>query len=195
MRDEDTASHREQSLYWRKLIELKVYALYARLYRDRLGRYVTMIGVVKAVASSASIAAWAIWQHYAFVWGAIIAASQLLDALKDVFPLTKRYKAVREHAVTLDSLFIDTQFEWDGVFAGFYSNSQITDRLHKLRRLHHDAESQAFNKEGLPEHKDLFKQAQREAAAYISVTYGVESVQQGDSDEEGNHVEFAQQGK
>ena len=83
--------HRQQSLYWNKMVELRVAASYIRCYRDYLGKWVTRIGVVKAVASSSSIAAWVVWKEYAFIWGALIAMSQVLDALKGVFPVTKRY--------------------------------------------------------------------------------------------------------
>jgi hypothetical protein len=93
------------------MIELKVEAAYIRRYRDDLGRKVTVLATLKAVASSAGIAAWAIWKEYAFFWGAIIAASQVADALKEVFPFTKIHKAASGHAISLNSLFIDTQLD------------------------------------------------------------------------------------
>lgn len=74
------------------MVELRVAASYIRSYRDYLGKWVTGIGVVKAVASSSSIAAWVIWKDYAFIRGAIIAVSQVIDSLKDVFPVTKDIK-------------------------------------------------------------------------------------------------------
>lgn len=84
MNAEDSNSHRQQNLYWNQMIELKVAAGYIRHYRDDLGKKVTALATVKAIASSGGIAAWAIWKEYAFLWGTIIAASQLADALKDV---------------------------------------------------------------------------------------------------------------
>lgn len=165
--------HRQQNLYWNKMVELKVAAAYICRYRDYLGKWVTRTGVVRAVASSSSIAAWVIWRDYAFVWGTIIAVSQVLDALKDVFPITRRYKAANEHAVALDSLFIDAQLEWESIFSGTYTDAQINTRLHKLRKLQHDAEYRSF-KEGLPIRDDLFKQAQSEATAFFTNTYGVQ---------------------
>jgi hypothetical protein len=97
--------HRQQQLYWAQMVELKVAACYIRHYRDYLGKRVTALGTLRAIASSGSIAAWALWKEYAFVWGAIIAASQVVDALKDVFPFTKRHKAAIEHTITLASIF------------------------------------------------------------------------------------------
>jgi hypothetical protein len=164
--------HRQQSLYWTKMVELRIAASYIRGYRDYLGKWVTTIGVIKAVASSGSIAAWVIWRDHAFVWGAIIAASQVVDALKDVFPVTKRYKAASEHAVALDSLFIDAQLEWESIFSGTHTDAQINTRLHKLRKLQHDAERRSFN-DGLPIRQNLFMQAENEAATFFANTYGV----------------------
>jgi hypothetical protein len=102
MSENASDSHRQQLLYWNQMTSLKVDAAYIRLYRDSLGRWVTWLGALKAVASCGGIAAWVIWKEYAFIWGAIIAASQVADALKDVFPFVKKHRAACEHAVTLN---------------------------------------------------------------------------------------------
>lgn len=154
------------------MIGLKIAAGYIRRYRDDLGRWVTGLGTVKAIASSGSIAAWAIWREYAFVWGAIIAASQVVDALKDVFPFTKTHKAASEHAITLGSIFIDAQLEWENIFSGRYTDEQIADRQHKLRKLQHDAERHNFPS-GLATKIALFKEAEVEAQEYFVSMYGV----------------------
>jgi hypothetical protein len=165
--------HRQQRLYWNEMINLKADASYIRLYRDSQGRWVTRLGTLKAVASSSSIAAWVIWQQYAFVWGAIIAASQLADALKDVFPFAKENKAASTHAMTLDNLFNDTQLEWENIFSGRYSDNEIMTRLHKLRKLQLDALQRNFP-DGLPANDAFLAQAKQEAEAYFKSTYGVE---------------------
>ena len=126
------------------MIELKVAASYIRHYRDYLGKWVTGLGTLRAIASSGSIAAWALWKEYAFVWGTIIAASQVVDALKDVFPFTKKHKAASEHTITLGSIFIDAQLEWENIFSGRYTDDQIMNRRHELMKLQHDAERNSF---------------------------------------------------
>ncbi len=148
------------------MIELKVAAGYIRRYRDDLGKWVTGLGTVKAIASSGSIAAWAIWREYAFIWGAIIAIAQVVDALKDVFPFTKRHRAASEHAITLGSIFIDAQLEWENIFSGRLTDEQIADRQHKLRKLQHDAERHNFPN-GLATKTALFKEAEVEAEEYF----------------------------
>ncbi len=108
-------THRQQQLYWGQMIELKVANEYIRRYRDHLGKWVSGLGVLRALASSGGIAAWALWKQYALVWGVIIAASQVTDALKDVFPFTKKHKAASVHAITLGAMFIDAQLEWENI--------------------------------------------------------------------------------
>jgi len=165
--------HRQQKLYWDEMYELRVAAGYIRLYRDYLGKWVTGLGVLRAVASSVGIAAWAIWRQYAFVWGAIIAAAQVADALKDVFPFIKKHKAASEHAITLANLFIDVQLEWESVFSGRYTNDAIMKRLHQLRKLQLEAESRSFP-DGLATRDILLDRAKEEAAEYLAATYGVD---------------------
>jgi hypothetical protein len=155
------------------MIELRVAVGYIRRYRDDVGRWVTGLGTVKAIASSGGIAAWAIWREHAFVWGMIIALSQVADALKDVFPFSKTYKAASEHTITLSGVFIDAQLEWENIFSGRYTNEQIMNRRHKLMRLQHDAERHNFPN-GLGTKPPLFALAQQEAKDYFAVTYGVD---------------------
>ena len=154
------------------MVELKVAACYIRHYRDYLGKRVTALGTLRAIASSGSIAAWALWKEYAFVWGAIIAASQVVDALKDVFPFTKRHKAAIEHTITLASIFIDAQLEWENIFSGRYTDDQIMNLRHKLMKLQHEAERSSFP-DGLATQDALFAESQKDAGEYFTATYGV----------------------
>jgi hypothetical protein len=155
------------------MLELKVATAYIRRYRDHLGRWTTGLGTVRAIASSGGIAGWAVWHEYAFVWALIIAASQVVDALKDVFPFTKKHKAASAHTIILGSLFIDAQLEWENIFSGRYTDDEITKRRHKLMKLQHDAERTSFP-DGLAFQEALFAQAQQEAQDYFKATYGVE---------------------
>ena len=168
----DENAHRQQQLYWNQMVQLKVAGAYTRRYRNDLGRWVTGLGTLKAIASSGSIAGWVIWKEYAFVWGTIIVASQVADALKDVFPFTKTHKAASEHTITLENIFIDAQLEWEGIFSGQYTNEQIANRRHKLMKLQHDAECRNFPN-GLATKASFFAEAQQEAKDYFAATYMV----------------------
>jgi hypothetical protein len=164
--------HRQQQLYWNEMIDLKSEASYIRLYRDSLGRWVTSIGALKAIASSAGIAAWVIWKEYAFVWGFIIALSQVADALKDVFPFARKHKAACVYSMTIDNLFNDVQLEWENISSGRYTDEEIMKRLHQLRKLRLDALQHNFP-DGLAARNPLAVQAKQVAEDYFQTAYGV----------------------
>jgi len=152
---------------------LKGDAFYVHLYRDELGRWVTGLAALKAIASCAGIAAWALWKDYAPVWASIIAASQVADALKDVFPFAKKHKAACLYAATLDSLFIDIQLEWETILSDRYSDDEVMKRLHQLRKLQLDAENHNFP-DGLVKLESLLVRAKQEARSYFKSTYDVD---------------------
>jgi len=165
---------RQKNLYWKQLVDLKVAAIYMRCYRDYLGTWVTRIAMVRAIASSGSIAGWAIWKEFAFLWGMIIVLSQLIDALKDVFPFVKTFKAAGEQVATLSSLLLDALLEWENIFANKYTADEIMSRRFKLMKLQQEAENKNFP-DGLKVRQGLFESAQEEARSYFLTTYNIET--------------------
>lgn len=141
-----------------------------QLYRDHFAKRVTWLGALKAVASSVGIAAWAVWNKYGFLWALIIAASQVADALKEVFPFTKKHRAASELTLALASLFIDVQLEWENIVSGRFTDDQVLNRLHKLRRLRFNAQKANFP-DGLAEKADLKDKAKRQVEEYFKANY------------------------
>ena len=168
----ESDTHRQQQLYWNQMTQLRIAAAYIRRYRDDVGAWVKRLGILKAIASNGSIAGWLVWKEYAPLWAVLIGASQLADALKDVFPVTKLHKSTSEHSLVLGSMFIDAQAEWESISFGRYTDEQIAKQRYKLMKLQHDAEKKSFP-EGLPFKKRLFNAAQREAEAYFTSTYNL----------------------
>lgn len=172
MNELDVLGHRQQDLYFKELFQLKVHCEYIRRYRDALSKKVTAFAILRAVASSGGIAGWAIWREYAFVWGAIIAASQLADALKEVFPYTVRHRAANGLSRDLDALFIEAQFEWESVYSAKLTNEEITERRRKLMQLRHDIEGKHVPSGDLPLRADLFALAEKDAISYLENLFG-----------------------
>src|SRR5580704_18660356 len=99
---------RQPDLYWREMEQLKAASVCIRLCRNRLAKQVRWLELVKVIASSGGIAGWVVWKDYPFLWSAIIAAAQLLDATKNVFPFAKEHKAASDLTIALELLFIDS---------------------------------------------------------------------------------------
>ncbi|MDZ5650754.1 hypothetical protein [Nitrospirillum sp. BR 11828] len=171
MSDPMAAPHRQQQLYWKQFVQLKADSIAIRLYRNDRAKWTTRLGVIRGVASSGSIAAWAIWKELSFVWGAIIAVSQVVDALKDVFPFVKQHKAAADLTRYLESLLIEVQFEWENIFASPPSNPVIMDKRQKIMEMQLKLERKHFP-DGLEMPPKLFTLAESEAKAYFQMTYG-----------------------
>jgi|HubBroStandDraft_1064217.scaffolds.fasta_scaffold64985_2 hypothetical protein len=166
MSENDAASHRQQDLYLTEVFQLMVAREYMRRYRDVLAQRVTWFGALRAVASSGAIGAWVIWQSWPMIWGGIIVASQVADALRDVFPFTVRHEAANDLVWSFEALLIDALHEAEGVYSGRYTDEEINDRRRKLMRPRHEAEVKHFPSGRVPERTDLLVLADQAAIAY-----------------------------
>jgi hypothetical protein len=171
----EAPEHRQQQLYFQELFQLKVQCEYVRRYRDRLSMWVTRFAVLRAVASSGSIAGWVIWREYAFVWASIIAASQLADALREAIPYTARQKSANALLTDLDALFIEALFEWEAVYSAKFTNEEITERRRKLMQLKHDLGAKHFPTGDLPSRPDLLALADTDAITYLEAMFREET--------------------
>ena len=162
----------EQQAYLQEFLQLKIDACYIRDYRNGFNRWITAAATIRAIASSGSIALWAIWQKHAMVWGSIIAASQIADALKDAFPFAKRRRALSAWVRQLDRLFVFAQRDWENIVGGRCTNSQIRKLLHQLRSRTQRLEAK-FVPDGLPRDHELFRRAEEEAFLFFSRYYNL----------------------
>jgi len=169
----EPAPLRQADLYWKQLAQLKAACICIRLYRNRLHKLVRLVEVVKVVASSGGIGAWVVWKQYPFVWTAIIAAAQLLDALKGVFPFAKDHRAANDLTVALEVIYIDAEDEWEAIFADNVPDAEITKRRTKLRKLQLEAERKHFP-DGIEFPPKIVALANEEAEAYFELTFSEE---------------------
>lgn len=165
---------RQPDLYWRNLQQIKTAAIFMRLYRNRLGRYVRGLEILRAVASSAAIGGWVIWRDHPLLWSSVIVAAQVADALKGVFPLAKMHRAASDLTVAMETICIDAEDEWESIYMGHLSAEAISKRRTKLRRLQLDAERKHFP-DGFEPSRALIKLATEEADAYFRLTYAEEN--------------------
>jgi hypothetical protein len=161
-----------QKAYWQQLVTCKVVSCYVRHYRDRQARWIDITGIFKAVITSGTIGAWAVWKDYAFVWGVLLAAAQVLDAIKEYIPQTKGRRLASEFLQAMESLIIDARFEWFSVSNDEYDAAEIMDRWRKLAKLMTELEAKYFP-DGIPADGKRQKLAEKEAKAYFLKEYGL----------------------
>lgn len=158
-------------LYWRELKQLKASAIAIRLYRNRMQSRLRWVELIKAIAGNGAIAAWVIFKEHPLLWSGIIAAAQLLDAVKGVFPFSALQKQAGNLTVALELLLIDAQDQWEGIFAGTLTEAEIATALGRIRRLKVEAEHKHFP-DGLELPRDIIELATQEARDYFAQNYG-----------------------
>ena len=150
-------------------MQLKVDCEYIRRYRDGLATWMTRFAIVRSVVSVSALGTWAAVQSYPMVWGGIIAAAQVADALQNAIPFAARFRGTTALCSTLDALFIDCQMEWEDIFAGRLDEGEINRRRHKLMTLRLNADQKNLPN-GLPRRDGLLRLAESDTAAYFRNT-------------------------
>lgn len=157
-----------QAHFWQELVNLRRDARYVDLCLARTERTDRSIKAFLAIAASSSIAGWAIVQQYAVVWATIVAASQVIQVVKEYLPYKNRLKALAGLSVELNAISLLAEDQWFKVSnAGMYEED-IHDLRIALKRKKSSAVQKAFPIAGLPENKKLVERAELDNAQYFS---------------------------
>lgn len=70
------------------------------------------INLFLALTSSGSIAGWAVWDKYYFLWAIIIAASQIINVIKPYFPFHKYIKDLNSKLIKIENINLDFEQLW-----------------------------------------------------------------------------------
>jgi hypothetical protein len=166
---------RARALYWRELVQLKVDCEYTQRYRDRLANILSWLAVGRAIVSVAALGSWVGGLGYPQLWGGIIVASQVAEAVQNALPLVTRERGLRALVTALDALLIDALLEWEDIRGDGSDAKDINRRRGTLMRLKHEAETKNMTV-SLPMKPALFRLAERAAATYFETVYDTRSV-------------------
>lgn len=131
------------------------------------------LNVILALASSSSIAAWAIWKEIPYVWGAIIALSQVIQTVKPYFPYSRYIKELNDKGKKLQTVNLRFEilfYEID------YSTVKDKDFAKEYFALRKEAEEICFfNTDSSFSFTDSdIQKAEQETAHYLKQNYNVE---------------------
>ncbi len=101
---------------------------------ERFQKWDRNINIFLALASSGSIAGWAIWNNYPIVWGSIIASSQVLTVIKPYFPYFKFVKELNKKCYQVDNLSIETERLWYDFRNESIEENIIAERYFDLKK-------------------------------------------------------------
>ena len=157
-----------QEKYWKYMVQIKAWIFYLDVYTEDSYRWDRIINIVVAIASSTSVAAWAIWKKYSFVWSIIIAISQVLTTIKGFLPYSKRLKMLVPFMEDLKFLYNKIEYNWFKVASGDLSEDEINELLYSFKDEFANIENKNLKEETLLE-KDNFREiADRKNDAYFA---------------------------
>lgn len=167
-----TDSNQYQRRYWKELFELRVHVNYLEKYMEQSEFLDKTINVFLAVTSSSSICGWAIWNKYSFLWAVIIAASQLVNAVKQFLPYRTRLKATGGILKELEELSIFAEKKWFYVAEGKLKNEEINELQFEIRSKKIKSVHKYLGINTLPTKGKLLNKAKETAKTYINNFYG-----------------------
>jgi hypothetical protein len=160
-----------QGRYWQELYDLKSHSYYIEEYLNRTEHLNRLVNMWLAIASSSSIGAWVIWRDYGVVWGFIIAASQVINAIKPFLPYRARLGALSGLSHDLEELFIQTEMRWFEVSQGLLAPEEINKLQYDTRLKKHKVYKKHLGDLALPEKESYLRIAEKNAAQHFRNYY------------------------
>lgn len=157
-----------QEKYWKYMVQIKAWIFYLDVYTEDSYKWDRIVNIIVAIASSTSIAAWAIWQKYSFVWSIIIAISQVLTTIKAFLPYSKRLKTLVPFMEDLKFLYNKMEYNWLKIASGDLSEDEINELLYSFKDEFTNIENKNLKEETLLENNNFREIADRKTDAYFA---------------------------
>lgn len=156
-----------QKKYWDLMVQTKSSVFYLDIYAENIYKCERSINILCAVASSASIAAWAVWTKLAYVWGFIIAISQVMTAVKDFLPYAKQLKMLKQFVEEMKKIYISMEKEWFRVAEGELTGKEINNMVFDFKKKIVELENKYLSENILLENLEYAKEADKRCDEYF----------------------------
>jgi hypothetical protein len=161
----------QQTRYWNEMVQLKVHIFYLSYHCRSADQRDFWLNCVTAVASSGSIAGWAIWESYGFVWGFVIAISQVIMAVKHLLPYAARKAATNNACKDLERQFIKAESDWYNVAEGMLTEEEIHRKTMAIKKGKLDTANKHLSAMVLPRKENYVCGAAKDAEDYFNALY------------------------
>lgn len=162
-----------RNMVWNSLTDYYFKASVMGYAIQRFQKIDRCINIILALASSGSIAAWAIWKEIPYVWGAIIALSQVIQTVKPYFPYSRYIRELNEKSKKLQAINLRFEMLFYEIDYGAAQEEELSTKYFALRK---EAEEICFfNADSSFSFTDGDEQkANQDTAHYLKQNYNVE---------------------
>ena len=161
-----------QLQYWNMMTLQKYSLIYLNKHFENSVKIDRRIKIFMAIASCSSIAAWTIWQQFAYIWGVIIAISQLIGAIYEILPFKKRIEELSSLKSELSALYLLIEKEWYPVSNGDIPEAEINELIFKHRNDWDTIDEKYFKDDVLPVNEEFREIAEDECERYFCIRFG-----------------------
>jgi hypothetical protein len=121
-----------QDRIWSDLTTSDYQAIYASIHNSRVRKLSDGINILTAAVSSASVGAWAIWEHLPGVWGFLIAISQFINLAKPYIPRIRDYELYHELQLHYKERHYELDDLWLQISLGDLSEEEIKNAYRSI---------------------------------------------------------------
>lgn len=163
--------YQKQNQFWNELVQLKVDICYLNLICRDADNFDFWVKMTLATTSCLSLGFWTQFSEYGFVWGLIIAISQVGSAIQHLLPYERRRNVILNADRDFTELFLDSQKHLENMHDSKISESGIGKKLNDLRAKKADLGNWHFKSIILPEIEKFHKIASRVADDFFRLHY------------------------
>jgi len=162
-----------QRRFWQTLGVVHFDLHYLELYQIDQEKRERNLNIFLAIASSGSVAAWAVWDKWPMIWPSIIALSQVVNVIRPYLPYQQRIKGITAAIRELREAALDAENKWFAISEGLLTSEEIHGEFIKLKQREVKILSNHFGASPLPQRKAFIEESEQQAEAYLRSTYGV----------------------
>jgi hypothetical protein len=159
-----------QDRIWTNLANIKFKCIYTGKVSKRSYHVGNMYSIFLALTSAASVATWAIWDRFPFVWASIIAFSQVLHIVKPHILFIKNDREFIEQSLLYGALYLSYEKLWYDNRKEEADENQIEARFYNLRKKEHVINTR-FKQVVCPIFKRLIKSSDEETNRYLETNF------------------------
>ncbi|HBR93309.1 MAG TPA: hypothetical protein DEA90_04005 [Opitutae bacterium] len=154
--------------FWKNLINTKFQAYYYIDLAWLIENGDRMINFIIGFVSSASIAAWALWDNIPWLWASIVVVSQIIIVAKPYLPFIKDVNTYIEYSYDLERLYLEYEGHWHQLEKVDFDGAE---EIFKKLRQSELAINEKFKKIQTPDLKILSSAARRKIDKFVEIQF------------------------
>lgn len=155
-----------QLRYWKWMTVCHFHWLLINEHLRRSIKAQRAMNIFVALASSSSIAGWAVWKELWILWMLILAAFQVLTLIRQYLPADQRVERLASLSAVWKAQYRVIEQCWYPISKGKFTEDEINDRMYEYMKTWEQGEEEHLNKDSL-----TFSQAMIDRVTAMNNTY------------------------